>query len=186
MSRVAGVYKPSDYPGAPDEATKGALDDLFRYMSPQSPKPEIDRKHGGFAIVAQNPRLALLLAQLSDYIVREMPWTSQRRELRELAIQTLNFHFKCDYSFQSHVETARTYGVSPELLAAIPYWRTTDSFNEEQRLVIEYTLAVVSGDVPDELFTRVLKRFGEKEAVEFTTGIAWWSFWAMIINATRP
>jgi alkylhydroperoxidase family enzyme len=73
-----------------------------------------------------------------------------------------------------------------ELLAAIPYWRTTSLFNTEQRLVIEYTNAVVAGDVPAELFARVVAQYGEKGAVEFTTAIAWWSFWAMFLNATRP
>lgn len=186
MARVRGIYKPSDHPRYSEETARSGLDDLFRHMFPQSRMPEISQKHGGFAIVAQDPKLALHLVKLSDYIVREMAWTSQRRDLRELAIQTLNYHFKCDYSFRSHVETARGCGISAELQAAIPYWRTTELFNEEQRLVIEYTLAVVCGDVSDELFSRVLMKYGETEAVQFTAGIGWWSLWAMIINATRP
>jgi alkylhydroperoxidase family enzyme len=52
--------------------------------------------------------------------------------------------------------------------------------------VIEYTLAVIAGDVPDELFAKVVARYGEQGALEFTTVAAWWSFWAMILNATRP
>ena len=39
---------------------------------------------------------------------------------------------------------------------------------------------------PDELFARVVERFGEKGAVEFTTVVAFWSFWALFLNATRP
>ena len=186
MARVRGIYKPSDYAADADVQTKSDLHDLFKHLFPHSQAPEIDPRHGGFAIVAQNPRLALLLVQLNDYIVRGMPWTSGRRDLRELAIQALNYHFKCDYSFQTHVEPARSYGISTELQAATPYWRTTNLFNEEQRLVVEYTLAVVSGEVSDQLFAQVVAKYGEKEAVEFTTGIAWWSLWAMIINATRP
>jgi len=34
--------------------------------------------------------------------------------------------------------------------------------------IIEYTLACVSGDVPEELFARVVAQYGEKGAVEFT------------------
>ena len=186
MARIKGIYRPSDYSENADDATKKDLSELFQHLFPQSETPEIDPQHGGFAVVAQNPRLALLLVKLNDYIVRGMPWTSQRRDLRELAVQTLNFHFKCEYSFRAHLEPAQAYGISAELLAAIPYWQTTDLFNEEQRLVVEYTLAVVSGNVPEQLFSQIVRKYGEKEAVEFTTGIAWWSFWAMIINATRP
>jgi alkylhydroperoxidase family enzyme len=185
MARVKLVYKPSDYPGTPDEVTKTALTELFDHMFPGQPDPEIPGKSGAFATVTQNPQLALLLVKLSDYMVGKMPWTSQRLPLRQLMIQTVNLHFKCDFNFQSHFRPAQAAGIRLEQQACIPVWRTSNVFNEEQRLVIEYTLAAVSGDVSDELFSRVLKRYGEKEALEFTVAVAWWSFWAMIANATR-
>jgi alkylhydroperoxidase family enzyme len=184
MARVKPVFKPSDYPGTPDEATKKALSDLFEQVFPGQANPEISGDHGGFAVVARKPRLALHLMKLSDYIVREMPWTSQRRDLRELAAQTLNLHFKSEYSFQAHLAPAQRYGITLEQQALLPLWRTATVFNEEQRLVIEYTQAVIAGDVPAELFSRVVSQFGEEEAIECTVGIAWWSFWAMVINAT--
>ena len=49
----------------------------------------------------------------------------------------------------------------------------------------DVSLAVAAGEVPDELFAKVVKQYGEQEAFEFSVAIAWWSFWAMIINATR-
>jgi hypothetical protein len=184
MARVKGVFKPSDYPGTPDEATKKDLDAFFEHMFPGVPDPKPE-PHFGYAIFAQNPRLALKVGELADYIVREMPWT-QRRDLREVAVQTLNLHFKCDFSFQAHLVLAQRAGFTLEQQAAIPYWRTTNLFNQEQRLIIEYTLGVVTGDVSDELFSRVVEKYGEKGAIEFTTAIGWWSLWAMILNATRP
>jgi alkylhydroperoxidase family enzyme len=153
-------------------------------MFPGQPDPQIPGNHSAFATVARNPQLALRLIKLSDYIVTEMPWTVQHRDLRELAIQTLNLHFKCDFSFQSHLRPARLLGISLEQQACLPFWRTANVFSEEQRLVIEYTLAVVAGDVPDELFARVVKQYGEQDALGLTVAVAWWSFWAMIINAT--
>ena len=182
MARVKCVYKPGDYPGALDEATRKDLDALFEHLCPGEPKVE---PHSGYALLAQSPRLALHIAHLGDYIVREMPWT-QRRDLRELAIQALNLHFKCDFSFQAHLNYAQVAGISLEQQAAIPYWRTSNLFNDEQRLVIEYSFAVASGDVPAELFSRVVERYGERGTIEFTAAIAWWSFWDMILNAARP
>jgi alkylhydroperoxidase family enzyme len=184
MARVKLVFKPSDYP-TPSEADKKALKELFDHMYPGQSNPEIPGKSSAFATVTQNPRLALLLVKLSDYIVGEMSWTAKRVDLRQLAIQTLNYHFKCHFSFQSHLRPAAAAGIRLEQQATIPFWDTVNTFNDEQRLVIEYTLAVVKGEVSDELFARVVKQYGEREAVEFTAGIAWWSFWAMIINATR-
>lgn len=183
-SRVHGLFKPSDYPGVPDESTKRDIDALFKHMFPQAENPEIPGSAAAFAIAARNPKLGLLLVKLSDYFVGEMPWSSRRKDMKQLAIQTLNYHFKCDLSFQSHIKSAQRDGVSLELQALIPLWRTANVFDEEQKLVIEYTLAVVNGEVSDELFSRVLKKYGEQETIEFTAAVAWWSFWAMLINAT--
>ena len=182
MTRVKCVYKPSDYPGNPDEATKKDLEALFEHLCPGEPKTE---PHSGYALLAQSPRLALNIARLGDYIVRDMPWT-QRRDLRELAVQTLNLHFKCDFSFQAHLAYAQVAGITLEQQAAIPYWRTSNLFDDEQRLIIEYTFAVVTGDVPAELFARVVAVYGERGAIECTAAIAWWSFWDMLLNAARP
>ena len=184
MARLKLVLKPSDYPGTPDEGTRKALDELFEHMFPGNPNPEIPGKSGAFGLVARDPRLALRLIHLSDYILRDMHWTSRRKDLKQLAIQALNLHFNCDFSFQSHIGSAKADGVSVEQQALIPFWRTSNAFNDEQRLVIEYSFAVCAGDVPAELFARVVDKFGEQGALEITVAVAWWSFWAMIINAT--
>ena len=185
MARVTGVYKPGDYPGVPDEATRKDLQELFEQMFPGQRDPQFDAAHAGWAIMAQNPRLALYMTKLTTYIARDMPWCL-RRDLRELLIQTVNLHFKCESSFHARFPHAVTAGISAELQAAIPYWRTTRSFDDEQRLVIEYTFAAAAGDVADELFERVVQKYGETQAIEFTAAIAHWSFWAIFLNATRP
>jgi alkylhydroperoxidase family enzyme len=185
MARLKLVSKPSDFPGQPDAATRQALHELFEHMFPGQANPEIPGNHAAFAMVARDPRLAMHLIKVADYIVKEMHWTSQRRADRELAIQALNLHYQCDFSFQAHLRPSQAAGLSLEQVATMPFWRTANVFNEQQRLVIEYTLAVVTGAVPEELFARVVAHYGDQEALEFTVGIAWWSFWAMIINATR-
>jgi hypothetical protein len=185
VARVTAVYKPNQYPGTPSGATRADLGELFRYLSPQASDPEIDQRHAGLAIAAQNPKLALDLAKLSSFIAGELPWC-QRSGMRELAIQTLNVHFKSDYSFKARIPNAVSSGIGADLLAALPSWQTSNLFNDEQRLIIEYTNAVVRGDVPGDLFSRVVAKYGEKEAIECTALVAFWSFWAMFLNATHP
>lgn len=185
MSRVTAVHKPGDYPGNPDEPTRAALAELFGHMFPGVENPEIDRAHSGVAIAALNPGLALHLSKLSGFAALQLGW-SQRTDLRELAIQTVNLHFKSDYSARSRHRAWQAAGLSMEQLAALPYWQTTGLFDDEQRLVIEYALAVVSGDVPEALFARIAARYGEKGAVECTAVIGIWSMWAMLINAVQP
>jgi len=186
MSRVKLVLKPSDFPGSPDEQTQANIKALFDHMFPGQDNPEIPGSSGAFGVVAQDPKLALLLVKVSDYIVREMPWTSGRRDLQQLMVQTLNHHFNCDFSFLAHIKPAATAGISTEMQAAIPFWHRTNVFTDEQRLIIEYTYAVVTGEVPQELFQRVVDQFDELQAIEITVGISWWSMWAMIIGAARP
>jgi alkylhydroperoxidase family enzyme len=183
MPRVTLIDTPAAYPGTPDEATAQDLAALFAHLFPNNPDGRIDQNHAGVAIAAHNPKLALNLAKLSGLIAGQLGW-SQRKDLRELAIQAVNLHYKSDYSFRSRMPTATACGVSIEQQAALPYWRTSGLFDEEQRLAIEYATAVVTGEVPDELFARVKDRWGEQGSVECTALVGFWAFWAMFLEAT--
>jgi 4-carboxymuconolactone decarboxylase len=182
MARVTQIFRPEAFPGSPDAATRADLDALWAHLFPEGQSGE---PHAGYAVLANSPRLALMIARMSDYVIGELPW-AQRRDLRELAAQTLNLHYKCDFSFHSHLSLAQLAGITAEQQASIAFWRTSILFDDEQRLVIEYTQACVTGDVPEELFARVVAQFGEAGAVEFTVTVGWWSLWAMLLNATRP
>lgn len=179
MTRVKPIYKPSD--ANPSEHADVAA--LFQELFPGVPNPEIDSSHAGIAIAALNPKLALNAAQFSRFIVLEMPWC-ERPDLQELAILTLNLHFKCDYAEEVRRPRVRAAGISAALQDALPDWRGSPLFDEEQRLAIAYTSATISGAVTDALFAEVAERYGEKGAVEFTAAISWWSFWAMFLKAT--
>ena len=109
-----------------------------------------------------------------------------QRDLMELAIQAVNLHFKCEFSFETRMPYAASTGIGMERLAALPLWRTSALFDDEQRLVIEYANAVVTGDVPEELSQRAVAHFGERGTVEMTAVIGTFSLWAMLINSARP
>lgn len=178
--RVKGIFDASNYDGDPGEVAA-----LFDALFPGQTAPHFDQDHAGLAIAAHNPRLALMLAQLSRFVALDTSW-SRRTDLRELAIEAVNLHFRSSYAFQSRVRIADAAGLSPEMLAALPDWRISSLFDDEQRLVIEYGHAVASGDVPAPLFRRIVNAYGERGAVECTCVIALWSFWAMMLNAMGP
>jgi alkylhydroperoxidase family enzyme len=146
--------------------------------------PRIDESHDGIAIAAHNPELARQLAQLSRFLALDLPWC-ERQDLRELAIQVVNRELHCEYSFRTRAPIAAAAGVGLDAQHALSEWRSSALFNEEQRLVIEYAQAVIRSEVSDELFLRVAQAYTEKGAIEFTTVVAFWSFWAMVLNATR-
>ncbi len=192
MARITHIMKPADLPGNPDAESKAAIEALFEHLFPgyasvpDAEKPDLGGAKSGWAMVAHSPELAMKIGALSSYVVKEMPFTVARKDIRELAVQTLNLHFKCTSSFEAHVPVAESVGIPVKLQAAIPYWQTSTFFTDEQRLVIEYTQSVVTGDVPEALFARVVAAYGERGALEFTVAIANWSFWAMILGATKP
>lgn len=185
MARVTVVHTPADYPAGADEKTKTELNELFATLFPGVENPAFDAAHDGVAIAALNPSLALSLAKMSGLISLNLPW-SGRTDLRDLAIQTVNVHFNCHYGFRSRIANAVKAGLSEAQQNDIPRWQSSELFNDEQRLVIEYSYAVVHGAVSGELFDRVKAQYGEKGTVEFTSVVAFFSSWAMILNATRP
>ncbi|MET0365567.1 MAG: hypothetical protein ABW169_13035 [Sphingobium sp.] len=185
MARVTTIYGPGDYPGTPDDATKADLATLYGTLFPGVENPAFDANHEGMAIAAHNPKMALALAQTSRFLALDLDWC-QRSDLRELAIYTVNLHYRSTYSIRSRDGIGKAFGLTEDVMAALPDWRSSALFDGEQRLVIAYTQAVLSGDVPAELFAQVSARFGEKGATEFTAVVGFWAFWAMFLNATRP
>lgn len=184
MARVKLIRSPGDYPNPVDSATGRDLAGLFEYLLPGVPDPRIDESHDGVAIAAHNPELARQLAQLSRFMALDMPWC-ERQDLRELAIQVVNHELHCEYSFRTRAPVAAAAGVGLDAQNALSEWRASALFNAEQRLVIEYAEAVIRCEVSDELFSQVVQAYTEKGAIEFTSVVAFWSFWAMLLNATR-
>lgn len=189
MTRVTGIYAAADHPGPLDKADSQTLKLLFDSVFPEyfrkAGAPENARLAPSWAMMTQNPELALRLVRLSDYIISDMPW-SKRADLRQLMTQAVNLHFMCEYAHQVHFDVSRNAGISAELQAALPFWRTSGLFNDEQRTVIEFTHAAIDGTVSDELFAKVVSLFGEKGTIEFTVATAYMSFWAIILNTLRP
>ncbi|MFT4025872.1 MAG: hypothetical protein QM676_03570 [Novosphingobium sp.] len=182
MTRIALVRSPGDHPSA-DAAVQAGVAELFATLFPGNPAPEFDQAHTAMAALAQSPKLALLAAKFSGAVILESAW-GKRANLRELAFQTLGRHFGDELSTTSRRPAAEAAGLTVEQLGALGDWRASSLFDEEQRLVIEYTEAVVTGRVPAELFARMVARYGEQEAVECTAAIGFWSFWAMLVGAT--
>lgn len=60
-----------------------------------------------------------------------------------------------------------------------------NSFSELEQTAMEYADAMTSGDVSDELFTRVRSHFDDDQIVELTATIAWENASARFNRALR-
>lgn len=184
-ARVKPRFRPADYPAALNEAARRDVTALFNFLAPDAAAPEIDDAHMGLAIAALNPKLALNLAKMSVFMAQDLPWSPQP-QLRELAIQAVNFRYHCGYTLRARRARAEALGLGADVLAAIPNWQSSALFSAAQRQVIAYTNAVISGNVHEILSKEMIDEYGETGVVELTAAIGWWSMWAMFINALRP
>lgn len=186
MPRLPLITTPADHPGTPDAAPRADLDALFAALFPGNPAPAFDSAHEGMAIAAHSPALAQALARTSAVVLGELGWCQQHPALREIVIQRVFHHFGSAYGWQSRLPHAARAGLTPEQLADIPLWRASAHFDADQRLTLEHTEATLAGAVDDALFARMQARFGNRETVECTSLVAFWSSWAMLLSALRP
>jgi alkylhydroperoxidase family enzyme len=131
------------------------------------------------------PRFAELVLELADYVLNDMPW-AQNLKLRELAILALYQRQRCDYGYRAHLGPAAAAGITEKQIAELPVYRTSNEFDSEERDVIEFTYSAVDGNVCDELFQRLEKRYGEQQTVEMTATVAFWALWGIVINTLQP
>ena len=66
-------------------------------------------------------------------------------------------------------------GIQDEKILALEEYATSALYDERERLALRYADAITLSDrdVDDELFGRVLDRFGEDAVIELTAVIAW-------------
>jgi alkylhydroperoxidase family enzyme len=66
-------------------------------------------------------------------------------------------------------------GLSDEKIAALGDYATSPLFDEAERTALEYadSMTITGREVPDELFEKVRRFFGEDAIVELTATIAW-------------
>ena len=76
----------------------------------------------------------------------------------------------CEWCMDYGSWLARGEGISEEQLRAMPSFRESDLFDEEEKLVLEYAEGIsrTPVNVPDELFARLRERFDEPQIVELT------------------
>src|SRR5712671_2866784 len=118
------------------------------------------------------PDLAALRHLMSMLIELREAATLPKRTL-ELAIVTVSKLNACDYCVAHHTPFLVVEGVSPAGVVRILDYRDHPEFDESDKLVVEYAIAAWQhpNRVPDALFTRLRRHFGEAQIVELTLRI---------------
>ena len=80
----------------------------------------------------------------------------------------------CEYCVDLGSQICRNSGFSDDELLALPHYRSSDQFTEREKLVLDYTVAVMRTpvEVSDQLFARMREHFTEAQLVEMTALLA--------------
>ncbi len=76
----------------------------------------------------------------------------------------------CEFCVDLGSQICRNSGFSDEELLALPRYRQSDLFSEQEKLALDYTVAVMRTpvEVTDELFALMKEQFSDEQLVEIT------------------
>jgi AhpD family alkylhydroperoxidase len=93
------------------------------------------------------------------------------RYLAELKAATMT---ACEYCMDLGSQIARQSGLSDEKLLALPNYRTSEAFTEQEKVVLDYAVGMcrTPAEVSDELFAALRGYFSDAQIIELTHVIA--------------
>jgi alkylhydroperoxidase family enzyme len=108
------------------------------------------------------------------------------KKLLELAIIRVGEIGQAPYELTAHRALGMRFGLTQEQINDIGDWKPSSQFDEDERLVLQYTDEVaLNYRVPDVLFSQIAERFNEKEIVELTVAIGFYGMVARTLEALQ-
>jgi len=136
-----------------------------------------------FKVMANSPEVGRAFLKLGNAILMK---SSLDRPLRELAILRVGDLAKAGYEFTQHVPIARRVGVTAEQIEALPQWKQSSHFNDQERAVLQFTDEMAEQiRVTDETFARVKAFLSDQEIVELTTTIGYYGMVSRILETLQ-
>ncbi len=114
---------------------------------------------------------------LIGYCVFEQATAKQHHvdeRLKMLAVLKAAALLRCRFCADIGSAEARQAGITEEQLLALPRYSESDAFDELERLVLDYAVAMTCTppEIGDELFASLREHFDERQMVELTNIIA--------------
>jgi 4-carboxymuconolactone decarboxylase len=167
MSEIRLPPPPSRSLGPLAKATLALARRKTRQMAGRAP----DGMIGPFETLARAPRLLVSYGLFEAAIASQHRVPERLKALAELKAATMT---TCEYCIDIGSSIARSSGVTDEELLALPRYRDSDVFDEREKLVMDYAVAMsrTPVEVSDELFARLRTFLDERQLVELTQVIA--------------
>jgi hypothetical protein len=172
---------PDDLAGydAVTERQAGLFGNVF---DPELGGPDVGDYWGA---LLNSPRMTAIAGDMGNFVrtAGERPGGYAHWE-RELVDQVLSADWKTNVVQGLHIGDAVSTGVRLEAIEAIRYGHEED-LTEDERLLVKYIRAVVSGTVDDQLFAAMQERLGARGLVEYTGFIMWLSWIMRMMQVMR-
>lgn len=140
---------------------------------------------GPFIPLLHHPALAQKIQQLGE----ELRWKGKLPPaLTELAVLVTARRWTCQHEWLIHEKLARQAGISSPVVEAIREGREPSQMTQDEALVHAFCgEAHATGRVGDDIFGKVVERFGREGAVELLVLCGYYSMMAMVLNtASMP
>lgn len=123
------------------------------------------------AIYAHSPKLLKGYGRMEQATSKVDSVPERLRMLASLKTSSL---VECEYCMDLGSAVARRRGVTDEEMLALPNYRTSELFDDRDKLVIRYAEAMTRtpSEVTDDLFASLREHFDEQQMVELTHEIA--------------
>jgi len=135
-----------------------------------------------FEVLLHTPDIARSIAELGAKI----RFSSTLPDAdRELVILTVGITHGCAFVWDSHVDLARSVGVRPEALAALPDGDDAALDARELLLVAATRSLCRTGGVSDEQFAGLLDLYGQRGAVDYCATVGYYTMLGFVMGATQ-
>jgi alkylhydroperoxidase family enzyme len=106
------------------------------------------------------------------------------RRLRELLIVQIASLLKARYEYEHHQRMAKAEGVSDAQIDALPVWRESTLFDDEEKVILQLgeDLAIMPGAQP-ETMTVLGAHFSHRQVVEFVVTASYYRGVAGLVNS---
>jgi alkylhydroperoxidase family enzyme len=137
-----------------------------------------------YRLMLHSPALANAWFDLNQAVRYGTQLDGQSRELAVIRVAILN---GVEYVQRAHGPAyALQEGLTPEQVAAIEHWPSSNLFNEQQRALLAYTDSMTREiDVPDRVFAEVRRHFTERQTVELTMLIGAYNMLTRFLKALK-
>ena len=118
-------------------------------------------------IWAHKPKLMIAMGKFNGAIRKPGTLEERIRNLCELKRAAM---IGCEFCVDLGSQICRNTGFSDQELLAIPRYKSSELFNEREKVALDYTVAVMRTpvEVTDELFAKLQEHFATEQIVELT------------------